>query len=91
MIGTRIEHLDDHSNRAFLFALLFPSRIKTPAIRARIGSRDAGANAGQTDDADNDQINGQQEHSDVFGEVHGGIVGGAHSLCTLNLLTSLAL
>jgi hypothetical protein len=63
---------------------LFPDQDKDACDQGQNREQDAGGHPGEANDADDDQINREQEHADVFGEVHGDIVKGAPSLCTLN-------
>jgi len=64
---------------------LFPDQDKDPGYESEHRKEDADAHAGEADDADDDQVNREQEHADVFVEVHGGIVPNGAAQCTPNL------
>jgi hypothetical protein len=63
---------------------LFSDEDKDAGDQGQNREQDAGAHPGETNDADDDQVNREQEHANIFGEVHGGMVRGDGSLCTQN-------
>jgi hypothetical protein len=64
---------------------LFPDQDKDPGYEGEDREENADAHAGEADDADDDQVNREQEHADVFVEVHDGIVPNGTAQCTRNL------
>ena len=72
----------DSVRDAFAGSLLLP---EDPGYESEHRKEDADAHAGEADDADDDQVNREQEHADVFVEVHGGIVPNGSAQCTPNL------
>ena len=50
---------------------LLPDQDENPGDQREDREQDPGTHSSQTDDADHNQVNREQEHADVFGEVHG--------------------
>jgi hypothetical protein len=57
---------------------LFPDQDKDARDKREDWEQDAGAHSGKTNDANHDQVYREQEQSNVFGKVHGGMVSSAN-------------